>query len=98
MRYTKEIALIAGLTLTNGIAFAQQIKVADVTKTISFLASDEMNGRKVYSPEIDKAAEFIATEFKKPGFSLWRAATTFSLLLWLALLSKVSAPRRRVKK
>ncbi len=65
--YTKTIAFIAGLALTNAVAFAQQIKVADVTKNISFLASDEMKGRAVYSAEIDKAADFIATEFKNAG-------------------------------
>jgi hypothetical protein len=31
------------------------------------LASDEMRGRKVYSPEIEKAADFIAAEFKAAG-------------------------------
>lgn len=48
-------------------ASGQQIKVADVTRTISFLASDDMMGRQVYTPEIDKAADFIATEFRKAG-------------------------------
>lgn len=31
------------------------------------LASDDMRGRKVFSPEIDKAADFIAAEFQKAG-------------------------------
>ncbi len=30
------------------------------------LASDDMKGRKIYTPEIDKAADFIAAEFKQP--------------------------------
>jgi Zn-dependent M28 family amino/carboxypeptidase len=67
MAFIKPITLITGFLLTSTTAFAQQIKVADVTKTISFLASDEMRGRPVYSPEIDKAADFIAAEFKKAG-------------------------------
>ncbi|MBZ4191113.1 M28 family peptidase [Niabella beijingensis] len=40
---------------------------ATVEKTIRFLASDEMKGRAVFSPEIDKAAGFIAASFKKSG-------------------------------
>ena len=31
------------------------------------LASDEMQGRKTFTPGIDKAADFIAAEFKKAG-------------------------------
>jgi hypothetical protein len=31
------------------------------------LAADDMKGRKVFSPEIEKAASFIADEFKKAG-------------------------------
>ncbi|WP_026309647.1 M28 family peptidase [Niabella aurantiaca] len=38
-----------------------------VEKTIRFLAADEMKGRAVFSPEIDKAADFIAASFKKSG-------------------------------
>ncbi|WP_300599560.1 M28 family peptidase [Niabella sp.] len=40
---------------------------ATVEKTIRFLASDEMKGRAVYTPEIDKAASFIAASFNKSG-------------------------------
>lgn len=43
------------------------INIINIEKTINFLASDEMRGRKVYSPEIDKAAGFIAAEFKSAG-------------------------------
>ncbi|MGE9310249.1 M20/M25/M40 family metallo-hydrolase [Niabella sp. CJ426] len=67
MAFIKSITLVTGVLLTSATAFTQQIQVADVTKTISFLASDEMRGRQVYSPEIDKAADFIAAEFKKAG-------------------------------
>ena len=35
------------------------------------LASDEMQGRKVFTPEIDKAADFIAAEFKASGLQTW---------------------------
>lgn len=40
-----------------------------MNKHISFLASDEMKGRKTPSEELDKAAAYIATEFKDCGLS-----------------------------
>ena len=43
------------------------INVAEVERIEKVLASDEMRGRKTFSPEIDKAADFIAGEFKKAG-------------------------------
>lgn len=67
MAFKVPLTLLTGFVITSATAFAQQIKVADVTKTISFLASDEMKGRQVYSSEIDKAADFIASEFKRAG-------------------------------
>ena len=43
------------------------INAKECLRIESVLASDAMRGRKVYSPEIDKAADFIAGEFKKAG-------------------------------
>lgn len=39
----------------------------EVSRVINILASDNMKGRKTFSPEIDKAADFIADEFRKAG-------------------------------
>ena len=36
-----------------------------------------MRGRKVYSPEIDKAADFIAAEFKAAGLKTWNNSNSF---------------------
>ena len=36
------------------------------------LASDAMKGRKVHTPEIEKAADFIAAEFKAAGLKPWK--------------------------
>ena len=55
------------------IACAQQsisvpeIKVDEVRRIESTLSSDQMEGRKVFMPGIDRAAEFIANEFKNAG-------------------------------
>ncbi|MEN9549096.1 MAG: hypothetical protein RIR12_1687 [Bacteroidota bacterium] len=43
------------------------ITVAETERIINVLASDEMMGRKTFTPSIDKAADFIAGEFKKAG-------------------------------
>ncbi|MDB5206938.1 MAG: family metallo-hydrolase [Flavisolibacter sp.] len=43
------------------------VSTSEVARVENALASDEMRGRKTGSPEIDKAADFIAGEFKKAG-------------------------------
>jgi len=51
--------------LLSAIAFAQSIPKERIVSIISTLASDEMKGRKFGTPENDKSAEYIASEFKK---------------------------------
>jgi len=50
-------------------SFSQKetISVKEIERIENFLASDEMRGRRTGSPEIDKAADFIAAEFQKAG-------------------------------
>jgi hypothetical protein len=59
------------LLLVKQTAFCQTIdkiiNAKEVERIEKTLSSDAMRGRKVFSPEIDKAAEFIAAEFKKAG-------------------------------
>ncbi len=68
---TRYVTMVAIGACISASAIGQQIdKIINVKETkriISFLASDEMKGRKTFSPEIDKAADFIAAEFKKAG-------------------------------
>ena len=47
------------------------INAQEVNRIESVLASDEMQGRKTFTPSIDKAGEFIATEFKKSNLKYW---------------------------
>ena len=49
--------------------------VKEVERIENFLASDEMRGRRTGSPEIDKAAAFIADEFKKAGLQPVKGAS-----------------------
>jgi Zn-dependent M28 family amino/carboxypeptidase len=65
----KRIALLLAVGL-NVVACAQKagdITSAEVLRIEKVLASDEMKGRRTGSPEIDKAAAFIADEFAKAG-------------------------------
>jgi hypothetical protein len=53
------------------------INVAEVERIEKVLASDEMRGRKTFSPEIDMAADFIAGEFKKAGLQTMAGSNGF---------------------
>jgi hypothetical protein len=59
------------LLLVKQSAFSQSIdkiiNAKEVERIERTLSADDMRGRKVFSPEIDKAADFIAAEFKKAG-------------------------------
>ncbi|MCB0279808.1 MAG: M20/M25/M40 family metallo-hydrolase [Calditrichaeota bacterium] len=44
-----------------------QIDSQDVNRIISTLASDDMRGRATFTPDIERASEFIAGEFEKIG-------------------------------
>ncbi len=63
-KYTAGLFLLALFTSVAAIA-QKNIREKDAQLLVSKLASDEMQGRKVYSPGIEKAADFIAAEFGK---------------------------------
>jgi len=73
---------VTGLLLSIApFLFAQKISsiisVKEVSRIENVLASDAMRGRKVYSPEIDKAADFIAAEFRSAGLKTWNSGNSF---------------------
>jgi len=53
------------------------INAKEVERIERVLASDEMKGRRVFSPELDKAADFIAAEFKAAGLDTWNSSGTY---------------------
>jgi hypothetical protein len=59
------------LLLATGCTVAPKLEknvtVDDVSRIINTLASDEMQGRRAFTPAIDKAADFIADEFRRAG-------------------------------
>lgn len=83
--------IIAGLLTTiTSFLLAQKnienvINAAEVERIERVLAADDMRGRKIYSPEIDRAADFIAAEFKATG--LQPAKNTSSYRQEFAMIS-----------
>src|SRR6266487_1291987 len=66
-------SLMMGLSIiTTSFLFAQTkvdaiINAKEAERIEKTLSSDDMRGRKTFTPDIDKAADFIADEFKKTG-------------------------------
>ncbi|RYD83156.1 MAG: M28 family peptidase [Sphingobacteriales bacterium] len=89
--------IIAGsFMLTGFVATAQKnldkiINVAEVERIERVLAADDMKGRKTFSPEIDKAADFIAAEFKKAGLQYFNGLTSYKQSFNMAKAKQVSA-------
>jgi Zn-dependent M28 family amino/carboxypeptidase len=55
----------------------QLINAKEVSRIEKVLASDDMQGRKTFTPSIDKAADFIAAEFKKSGLKYFDGLTSY---------------------
>jgi len=59
------------LTAFTSFSFSQNIdkiiNAKEVARIETILSSDKMEGRKTFTPSIDRAADFIASEFKKSG-------------------------------
>ena len=67
----KKIVLGTWLVILSSYLLAQDIdkiiNATEVERIEKILSADDMEGRKTFSPGIDKAAAFIAEEFKKAG-------------------------------
>lgn len=51
------------------------ISKADVTRTVNVLAADDMKGRASFTPSIERAADFIASEFKDAGLAYFEGSS-----------------------
>ena len=72
------MALILGVPLCVTInAFANNISLESMTKDITFLASDELNGRASFTKEIDKAANYISQRFEEIGLIPMKGEQSF---------------------
>lgn len=67
----KKLTLFITVFTIGNAAFSQSldkvINVTEVERVERALSADDMQGRKPFTPGIDKAAAFIADEFKKAG-------------------------------
>lgn len=77
----KQYLLPALLVLIGFNSRAQKIddiiNAKEVGRIEKVLASDDMRGRKTFTPDIDKAADFIAAEFKSIGLQTWNNSGTY---------------------
>ncbi len=53
------------------------ITISEVERIERVLASDDMQGRRTFTPGIDKAADFIAAEFKAIGLKTWNNSDSY---------------------
>lgn len=60
------VLLVSGI-ITYAQSIDKIINATEVERIEKVLSSDEMGGRAPFTPGIDKAADFIAAEFKKSG-------------------------------
>ena len=69
------------LLLVSGTAFGQKqldvISMEETRRIEATLSSDEMQGRRTFTPGIEKAGAFIASEFEKIGLKKWNNASSY---------------------
>lgn len=77
----KKLFSLGILVFATSCLFAQQIEVLinakEVERIEKTLSSDDMRGRKTFTPDIDRAADFIAAEFKSIGLQTWNNSGTY---------------------
>lgn len=61
----------------HGQSIDKIITSSEVTRIEKVLAADDMQGRRTFTPGIDKASAFIESEFKKAGLQTFMGATNF---------------------
>ena len=71
----KQILFSLLATVFCSFVFSQKalkvIKIKETERIEKMLSSDEMQGRRTFTPGIEKAANFIASEFEKIGLQKW---------------------------
>lgn len=53
------------------------INTSEVERIEKILSSDDMRGRKTFTPDIERAADFIAAEFKKNGLQFFAGLNSY---------------------
>ncbi len=77
----KKIFLVIIAGFFSLLCFSQNIdkiiNAAEVERIEKILSADDMQGRKTFTPGIDKAADFIAAEFAKSNLGFWGDNKTY---------------------
>jgi hypothetical protein len=77
----KKTVLFLAAAFVSLASFAQNIdkiiNPAEVERIEKTLSSDDMKGRKIFTPSIDKAGDFIAEEFKKSGLQFYNGLSSY---------------------
>ena len=67
------------------------INAKEVSRIETVLASDKMEGRKTFTPSIDRAADFIAAEFKKSGLNYFNGLNSYKQRFFMKKATIISA-------
>jgi hypothetical protein len=67
------------------------INAKEVSRIETVLASDKMEGRKTFTASIERAADFIAAEFKKSGLSYFDGLNSYKQRFFMKKATIISA-------
>jgi Peptidase family M28 len=67
------------------------INAGSVLKTEQKLASDDMRGRATFSPDIERAADYIESRFKKAGLKTWDGSDSYRQPFTMVNTTPISA-------
>src|SRR5215469_9102471 len=70
---------------------AQTIDSVRVKATESVLASDAMRGRATFTPDIERAADYIESRFKHAGLKTWNGSDSYRQTFAMVRTTPVSA-------
>ncbi len=77
----KKYFLLGLQIMATSFLFAQNIdeiiNAKEVERIERTLSSDDMRGRRTFTPDIERAADFIANEFKKIGLQTWNNSDSY---------------------
>jgi hypothetical protein len=67
------------------------INAGSVLKTEQKLASDDMRGRATFTPDIERAADYIESRFRKAGLKTWNGSDSYRQPFVMVSTTPVSA-------
>jgi hypothetical protein len=71
------IFILSGAQCVNAQSINKIIKEKEVRRIEKTLAADDMEGRRTFTPGIDKASAFIESEFRKIGLQTFNGAANY---------------------